>query len=328
MLQFSADRTRGFLLAKAIDGQPTVNASTQLFAFRTLRFLLQVPQLWYEPIRSIRELVDYLRFLERLERSYLPGRPFIRLIVQLFSSAHHSRTGDIAWPTPGEPQLALHSVIATGLSGDGKSVKFANTWGTGWGDRGNGTVSIDYLKLYFDQAWCMWNAKWGLSVYKPELGSLLLDSDLRKAWLQVNPIFATALSGTRKGDRWIVERFYSYSPARDSSVEVIQVRNGYGLRMGWAYVCHVRETDRSEIIELFVMPALRHQGLGSVLEGVACDDARSMGSTRMIADMHDSDAGVLANRGSTRKFAVARGYTIRWRSQAHPHLSATASKSL
>ncbi|MCU1493234.1 MAG: hypothetical protein JWO62_998 [Acidimicrobiaceae bacterium] len=302
--------------------------STQLFGFRTLRFLLQLPQLWYEPIRSIDELIDYLHLLGRLERAYAPGRPFIRLILQLFSSAHHSPTGDIAWPTPGEPRLALHSVIATGLSADGQSVKFANTWGESWGNRGNGTVSIDYLAQYFDQAWCMWNAKWGLAFYKPELATFSHDSDLRKVWKQVNPVFTTPLRGTRKGDRWIVERFYSYSPARDSSIEVIQMRNGYGLRMGWAHVCHVRETDQSEIIELFVMPAFRHQGVGSVLEGVACDDARSMSSTKMTAYLHDSDAGVLANRGSTRRFASARGYTIRWRPMRNPHLSATASKSL
>ena len=63
--------------------------------------------------------------------------------------------------------------------------------------------------------------------------------------------------------------------------------------MGWAFLCGIRDTTESVITELFVMPAFRSQGLGSVLEGVSSDIARSTESTRLTVLLHEADVNVL-----------------------------------
>ncbi|MGA2530724.1 MAG: hypothetical protein ABSG36_16405 [Acidimicrobiales bacterium] len=329
MRRASLDRTLSFLLVKAIDGLPHLNGTLPIHGKRVSRFTSQIPQCWYEPVRSVDDLVDYLRLAANLESVGVPARarPHLQVILQLFESAHHSTTGIIRWPTPGEARLDLHAVEPLRLSGDGQSIEFWNCWGSGWGNRGNGSVGLDYLHAHFTEAWCTWNARWGLSCWKQELG-LLNGKELRREWMLENPMFTERLRGTRSGDSWYVEVFNAYSLIDDSGVEVVQLRNGYGLRMGWAYQCHVRDTETSELRELFVMPAFRHQGIGSCLEGISCERAQAIGSTEMRLIVHQADGGVLANRGAARKFVTVRGYKMYWRHQTGPIAVGFATKTL
>ena len=324
------DRTRGFLLTKSIDGLPKVNGSFQLQALRMGRFLTQIARRWYEPVPTVQDLVAYLKLAARLEAAGVPrvARPHLLLIFQLFGAAHTSTTGLIEWPHAGERPLDLHSVVATGLSNDGKSIEFWNSWGSGWGDHGIGSVGLDYLAEHFTEAWCRWDGRWGLNWHKVELRELNDAAHLRRTWMIENPVRSQRMLGTRDGDTWFVESFGSYSLATDSGVDIIQIRNGYGLRMGWAYLCAHRDTTESVLMELFVMPVFRGQGLGSVLEGISCDFARSTGSIKMTVLLHEADGKVLANRGAARKFLKSRGYTLLWRDAACPRLAGVAKKQL
>jgi hypothetical protein len=136
MRKASVDRTEGFLLVKAVDGLPHVNGTLPIHGKRVSRFTSQIPQLWYEPVRSLDDLVDYLRLAANLENAGVPARarPHLQLILQLFESAHRSTTGIIRWPKPGEVPLDLHAVEPLRLSEDGQSVEFWNSWGSRWGN--------------------------------------------------------------------------------------------------------------------------------------------------------------------------------------------------
>jgi GNAT superfamily N-acetyltransferase len=330
MRQAFMDRTRGFYISKAIDGQPGVNGTFQLQAMRAMRFLSQIPRLWYEPIRDVAGLRTELVLGKRLEEVGVSphARPHIRLVLQLFQSAHRSDTGEIEFPRPGENPLALHSVVATGLSADGQSVEFANNWGRSWGDGGNGSVSFAYLDQYFSEAWTRWDARYGLSFFKPELHQIESNRDLRRIWMIENPIRKFKLRGTRAGDSWYVEYFYTYSPVDDCGVQGVQVRNGYGIRMGWAHLWYPRDSQITEIRELFVMPPFRRLGIGSYLEGFAVRRSQGTGATAIEATIHQADGGVLSNRGAVRGFLANRGYQIAWRNRTGPLSVGTGEKSV
>jgi GNAT superfamily N-acetyltransferase len=328
MRKASFDRKDGFLLCKAIDGMPRVNATLPIWAFRGGRFLAQDRQSWYEPVRSVDELLVHLRLASTLENAGVPvrARPHVLLSLQLFEAAHRSTTGVIERPKAGERFLFGHVVCPERVSEDGCSVEFWNSWGPNWGHGGHGSVSIDYLNTYFVEAWSQWNACWGPSQWKEKYGDLDDPGKLREVWMLQNPLLKQKLRGTQRGDTWYVETFCGYSPCDESGVEVVQIRNGYGLRMGWAFQCHIRESTVSEIRELFVMPAFRGQGVGGCLEGVLCEMAEAMGSTEIRAIFHEADGGVLANRGAGRRFLNARGYKMHWRNQTGPRAIGIAVK--
>jgi GNAT superfamily N-acetyltransferase len=331
MREAAVDRKRNFLLTKQMDGLRGVNGSLQLQALRMVRFLSQIPQFWYEPVRSVDELLAHLELAASLEKSGVAelARPRFRLILQLFESAHVSTSGVIEWPASGEKPLALHAVVPLRTIDGGRSVEFWNSWGSQWGRGGNGFVSVDYLNVYFHEAWSTCNARWGLTRHKDEQALVGSPKELRRVWMIQNPMRSLKLPYTRRGDSWYVETFNSYALNDDSGMEVVQVRNGYGLRMGWAFQCHLRDSTVSELRELFVIPAFRHQGIGSILEDVSCQLAQAMGSNEMKVIVHEADGGVPgANRGALRKFLRVNDYKMHWRPQTGPRATGFATKDL
>ena len=234
MREAGVDRTQGFLLTKAIDGMPKVNGTLQLQALRMTRFLLQISRLWYEPVPTVKDLVAYLLLSARLESAGVPlfARPHLRLVLQLYESAHTAPAGVISPPKSGEQPIDLHSVVVTGLSGDGKSVEFWNSWGSSWGVHGNGSVGIDYLSTHFSEAWCRWDGRWGLNWYKPELTELNDPKALRRYWMIENPMRYQRLRGTRPGDTWIVERFSSSQFGRTPALTLFRFATDTGSEWG------------------------------------------------------------------------------------------------
>src|SRR5215207_4065024 len=91
-------------------------------------------------------------------------------------------------------------------------------------------------------------------------------------------------------------------------VEILEVRNGYGLRLGWAHLLHEAVPKGSTLIELFVWPIFRRQGLATLMESWAGDRARSWGSPLLKLQHHEADSQV-GLRQAGRLFALARGYS-------------------
>ena len=70
------------------------------------------------------------------------------------------------------------------------------------------------------------------------------------------------------------------------------------------------------------MPAFRHQGVGSVLEGISVDQAQEYESTDVHLVMNNADSVIGEPRRAARNFGANRGYSWRWR--ADPRLLSVA----
>lgn len=63
-------------------------------------------------------------------------------------------TGDIPMPQSGEQEIGGHCVLAYGYDDERQVLLIRNSWGTGWGVGGNGTLPYGYwLNGYADDAW-------------------------------------------------------------------------------------------------------------------------------------------------------------------------------
>jgi hypothetical protein len=286
-----------------------------------MRFLSQVPQMCYQRIDNVEELLTQLRLIDHLEATYVPVRalPWVNLILEVFEWDHLSTTGRLRSPVPGVASLGLHNVVPEGRRVHKEAglsvVEFWNSWGSSWGKNGYGTVDRDYLDRHFHEAWIVWNARLGWHAYKED--DIGIEHDrraLRTLWMHENPIRAYRLEGCWPGDAWRVERFSTVALNREI-LEVIQLQNGYGLRMGWAHLHHREEPEVSEIRELFVMPAFRGQSVGSCLEGLSSESALHVGSREIHLMMQNPDSVIGTQdppRAKARKFGIRRGYEWRW----------------
>lgn len=332
MLYATYNSKFAFRLIKLVDDLPKVNATIPLESLRYSRFFAQWPQEHYEAVPTLEQLVDRLRFNAELESCGVPlyARRHHTLTFEIFKAAHSSATGVIAQPHVDEPTLGLHAVAVTGVSEDGQTIHFKNNWGTSWGNHGYGSISIEYLRIYLSSAWSYWNSRYGLHPYKLTLGSGGTSASKRARWMTENPVITYRLK-SYPGDSWKVDIYESTSLADYSTIQCVQVRNGYGLRMGWAYVRHIEDKLLSIIEEIFVIPAFRQQGIGSYLEATCRELAQSVGSVELHLFHHGSDAmivGAPPRRKVAREFGSKRGYEWRYRSQLHPPLHAIGLKKL
>jgi len=60
-------------------------------------------------------------------------------------SAEVRKTGIIPYPKPMDPIAGGHAVLFVGYDFRKKTIKFANSWGRDWGDRGYGYLPFDFI---------------------------------------------------------------------------------------------------------------------------------------------------------------------------------------
>ena len=101
------------------------------------------------------------------------------------------------------------------------------------------------------------------------------------------------------------------------------------MRLGWAYLHHPLEQEPhvSILKELFVWPAYRRLGYGTVLESAAAERAKLWHASSIQLLFHEVDA-MPSNRAAGRGFAGKRGYRLRWQRSRRPNVSAVGEKSL
>lgn len=77
--------------------------------------------------------------------------------ISIFAASLNSKdvvkTGIIPDPGPGEQAMGATAICIVGYDDDQERIKFKNSWGEGWGDKGYGYVSYRYIEKFLTDAW-------------------------------------------------------------------------------------------------------------------------------------------------------------------------------
>jgi GNAT superfamily N-acetyltransferase len=131
----------------------------------------------------------------------------------------------------GEPTVASHSVTLTGYDDSKQQLKFINSWGPGWGDKGYGYISYRTFEQTWCEGWCFYPAGPKQSPTGPEPGLK------ERAW------------GAKEFGGGIFHVREIVGPNED--------------RIAWAFAMH--RMDSLDVEELFVKPEHRRKGFGKAL---------------------------------------------------------------
>lgn len=118
-----------------------------------------------------------------------------------------------------------------------------------------------------------------------------------------------------------------HSPWTGQPVGCVEIANGFGLKMGWAFFRYL-PPNVVEVPELFVWPTFRRMGVGRMLEDLATVYARLWECSEIRLMMNEADAVTGPPRAAARLFAQAHGYRWQWRQEIAPRHPATAYKTL
>lgn len=336
-LQFQSlstiDRRSGFALIKLIDGQPEVNGTQGIFADRLTYFCggSYARQIYYESIAEPSEVARQLIINHDLRRVGVPYqmRDSHVMAVEWFESSYEAPSGIIQIPTQGEKSIGFHAISIKGYDPATETFSFWNSWGSNWGDRGYGEMSLDYVQRYHHETSVTRHARWGPSPAKLHQLEDACDNgtEVRRLWVVENPRFGYIVRGKGRSVRII--NYDTLSPTSGIPVSCVELTNGYGLRMGWMFVRHWSgPTKFSEITELYVWPIYRRMHLGAELEKAAVELAKDQGSPEIRLLMNEADCIIGPPRAAAREFAKSCSYDLRWRTTVGPRARMTGIKSI
>jgi hypothetical protein len=327
------DRRRGFELIKAIDGQPRLNGTQLTFGSRLMYFSGggHARQMYYESIADPSEVARQVIINQELRQSGVPYpmRDDHLMAVEWFESSYNASGGIIQMPAAGEKSIGLHAVAIEGYDPVAETFSFWNSWGSGWGDRGYGKMSLDYAWRYHHETCVTRYARWGPSPAK--LGQMQNaqenGKEIRRLWIVENPRFGYIVRG--KARKVAITYYYTISPTSGVPVSCIELKTGFGLRIGWLFLRHSSDAIKySEITELYVWPIYRRMHLGADLERAAVEEARIQGSSEIRLLMNEADCIIGPPRAAAREFAKACGYHQWWRNTVQPRACMTGTKSI
>lgn len=320
-----------YALSKQIDGMPTANGTFPLAAKRISTFLHQrTRQFFYEPLEDPEMIREVLFLNHSLRKGGVPewALPAIQVSIEVFRSIYSADQGRAPLPTANDDKVGDHAVmLAGGWQESGAVLQFINSWGEEWGDRGMGWLSMEYLDRFLIEAWLTRVARIGPSrfTYEPFIHASTAE---RQASIWMVPNLRWRRRVKIRTHRFQLVIYETLSVAEQCPVEIIEVRTGYGLRVGWAHLYHHRTAPRIAVLkELFVWPSFRRQGCGVLLNEVATANARRWGANRLQLYLHEMDAQPDA-WPAAREFAQRSGF--RWTSEhrKRPLVLAIAEKEL
>lgn len=317
-------------LCKEIDGDP--RPGTHILAWNRVTNFHWVHdrQVFYEPLLTYNDLFRAVYQNSRLVNSYASNRYLdgIQVSFHIFESARTAPMGKLSLSTTWGRYKGAHAVMLCGWDDAGESLVFQNTWGTGWGNKGFGSVSRDYLDRYLTDAWLRRRARYGPAMHKvTRFNSATTDKEFYKAWELDNPRWNGG-HFLHAGDNYKYYIYGSWSLQDNCPVEIIEIRNGIGIRVGWAHLFHPYERPRRSVIkELFVWPAFRRKGFGTKLEAATSYRARMWRSLSIEIWFHGIDAWPRV-RAAGRKFGERVGYTWKGGNSTRPFREAIGYKTL
>jgi len=90
--------------------------------------------------------------LDELRLSLATKGPVV-LGIQVFKGMLKTKTGIVPMPKKGERSLGGHAIAVCGYDDGRELVKFKNSWGLEWGDKGYGYLPYAYIEHYMMDAW-------------------------------------------------------------------------------------------------------------------------------------------------------------------------------
>jgi GNAT superfamily N-acetyltransferase len=326
----------GFFAQKQIDGLPRVNGSYLLMGQRTARFMYRMVtrQQYYESTSDAAEVKrQFLRAAQMHRLRVARAADHILISVEAFQSWYDAPRGAIALPGVGDASIGHHCVYLSGYEDHGNRFRFANSWGQRWGNRGYGTLSYEYLTRYLQEAFVLRIARYGPAAWnfsKPEAG---VDPDEFRRRMRLEAPRQRIRRRRSKGENWVIEVFETASPTTGYPVLCVEIQNGFGLKLGWAFFRQnpIGHTRILEITELFVWPTFRRMGIGRMLDEIAIEYAEAYGCGEIHLMMNEADAVLNppdSPRTRARSFGGTLGYEWRWRNNVAPRRPATGVKRL
>jgi GNAT superfamily N-acetyltransferase len=182
-------------------------------------------RLWfYQRVRNVDECKQVLRF-----NGGLPVHVAVAADLRAWSDAP---SGNIPLPSNDSAPPDTHSVLIEGYNDSRQVLKFANSWGAGWGDGGYGYLPYAYFERLLNEAWACF----------PELGSRPPHDPPRE--YEVSEWGEHSLTGG------VLHGADVYSRRFDENI-------------AWAF--GVARDEFLDVEELFVRPEWRNKGFGHEL---------------------------------------------------------------
>lgn len=103
--------------------------------------------------------VRLLKGLDEIKSALATDGPVVAGIevYQEAMSPESAKTGVFQLPGKGSQLVGGHAIVLVAYDDQKKQFKFANDWGTGWGDRGYGYLSEQYIKEHSSECWSFKN---------------------------------------------------------------------------------------------------------------------------------------------------------------------------
>jgi hypothetical protein len=228
-----------YRIVKIFDAYPA-EGTWPIHALRVQTYFgSHIRQFFYEPLGSYDAVLDAAKLAAAGRRRFLPEEliDHVMITFSIFEGSYHAPKGKLEMPAPGESPKGNHAVAVAGWDDSGDSLFFRNSWGANWGDRGHGTVSRQYLGRYLVEGWLSRNARFGPTRrnFHP-LQEAESDAAWRRAFLQENPRFRWRIRYA--GKKYTLVRYETISLNDGCPVDVIELRNRNGYRVGWCEAFH------------------------------------------------------------------------------------------
>jgi GNAT superfamily N-acetyltransferase len=173
----------------------------------------------YQRVRSLNECKYVLAY----------HSPLVSVSLGITSDWYHAPKGRIPERVRGEPTVSAHAVSIIGYDDSTQLLKFINTWGPNWGDRGCGYISYRTFERTWVEGWCFFPEK-----QRP--------------------------TGPEPG---LKERSWAASEFGGGLVHVREIVGPNEDRIAWSFV--IQRKDSLDVEELFVKPEHRGKGYGKSL---------------------------------------------------------------
>ena len=225
---------------------------------------------WYERLLSVDDVIRSLVFTPSM------------LSFQIFKGIRDAPGGFVPMPYFWERSKDNHSVSIIGYDNEKKVLKFFNSWGKDWGDRGIGYLPYDYVKRFLVESWASMR-----DVRKGQRGTIKQVGEYEFEFLTYR-----SLVGGRQ------------------NLQVIDVYKD-AVIAAWAHFRYYENYRRIEIEEIFVMPKFRRQGIAGRLLSYIEENAAEVSALKIVAYIHVQDLVTEERIASIEElFSAKKGYEV------------------